>query len=209
MYNIKNNNYYENEKSSTVYTPTEVSQYIYDILSPEIPNNTIIFDPCVGQGSLLIPWRDNHYTVFGDDVVYQGFPLRSLHDYLTSKKEDYNFTPGLVLINPPFNKSAELRKSSLQMGIKGNPLMPEVFLLKTIQLFGNNVRIVLFTPYGLRLNNDKSSRRLGLFTSGKYPRITSMVSLPKDIYSQVKFHSEILMFNTTNARAHYFFKEDI
>jgi type I restriction-modification system DNA methylase subunit len=55
MYNLQKNNYHQKPKSSTIYTPKEVSEFIFELLKDKIPNNKTIFDPCCGQGSLLTP----------------------------------------------------------------------------------------------------------------------------------------------------------
>jgi len=54
MYNLTTNNYHQKPKSSTIYTPPEVSQFIYELLKGELELGRI-FDPCSGQGSLLSP----------------------------------------------------------------------------------------------------------------------------------------------------------
>jgi type I restriction enzyme M protein len=96
------------------------------------------------------------------------------------------------------------------------PLIPEVFLNKTLELFGKKIPIVLFTPYNMRLNfvtKNSKSKRYKKFINNEYPEISSIISLPTDIYNHdplneiVKFHSEILIFNINNIKPHYFFKE--
>lgn len=203
MYMLKKNNYYEKPKNSTVYTPKEISEKIYEILSPTLNQDAIIFDPCVGAGSLLIPWRNNGYNTIGHDIFDQGFEDTKIQNYITSSREDYDFTPDLVVINPPFNSDEQMRKASKEMGMGSRPLMPELFLEKTIQLFGKNIPIVLFTPYGLRLNSTRTGKRMLKFADDVFPDITSIISLPRDAYQNVVFHSEILIFNTENIKAHY------
>jgi type I restriction-modification system DNA methylase subunit len=56
MYRLDLNNYYLNKKDSTIYTPKEVSQFLFNLLSPLLPNhNSLIIDPCCGGYSLLAP----------------------------------------------------------------------------------------------------------------------------------------------------------
>jgi len=79
-------------------------------------------------------------------------------------------------------------------------------LSKTVELFGRDIPIVLFTPYGMRFNLTLESRRLERFDNGEYPEITSIITLPKNVYNfdsknieqsdskkGVIFHSEILL----------------
>lgn len=208
MYNLRKNNFYKNEKNSTIFTPAGVSDFLRKILSQNIPSGGTVFDPCVGAGSLLLPWTNDYLTI-GFDIENRGFPNTVIQDYLSLKKEQIDFTPDLVLINPPFNINEGLKNSARTMGFSGRPLIPELFLAKTIELFGKDTKIVLFSPYGLRLNVDKNSKRLNNFLDHTYPEISSIISLPKDIYknSGVVFHSEILLFNISGVSPHYFYDE--
>ncbi|OHE41458.1 MAG: hypothetical protein A2Y16_05310 [Tenericutes bacterium GWF2_57_13] len=205
MYSLDRNNYILNEKDSTVYTPSEVSEFMFNVLKDDVPQGGIVFDPCVGAGSLLLPWEKQYKTI-GFDIVYQGYRKTEIHDYLSLTREDIHFVPNLVLINPPFNSNETLRAASKKMGYGAKPLIPELFLRKTIELFGKTVKLALFTPYGLRLNMDRTSKRLSYFLDGIFPEISGMISLPKDTYQDVYFHSEILFFNTEHAKPHYFMK---
>jgi type I restriction enzyme M protein len=49
------------------------------------------------------------------------------------------------------------------------------------------------------------SKRWRAFCDGHYPQISSIVALPKDIYDNVLFHSEILIFNIDGLKPHYFY----
>ena len=207
MYNVKRNNFLIREDRPTVvYTPAKVSEFLFDILNKEVCKESTIFDPCVGGGSLIAPWKNVGYSCRFFDITEQGFTGTEIFDYLLLTREDMDFTPDLVLINPPFNTTEELRRTTRGMGFGGRPLIPEVFLQKTLEIFGRNIKIALFTPYGFRLNVDQNSKRLCKSLDGIYPEISSIVSLPKDIYEKenVKFHSEILLFNTKKTKPHYF-----
>jgi len=204
MYNLKRNDYYNNEKDYVVYTPDEISEFIFNIMNQEIAPNSLVFDPCVGGGSLVKPWQNAGYDTKCYDILNQGFEGTEVQDYLKLRREDIDFTPGIILINPPFNSDEEMRKVTSEMGFGTRPFMPEVFLSKTLELFGREVPIVLFTPYGFRLNVVHNSKRIVKFLERVYPEITSIISLPKDVYSQVNFHSEIVVFNSKMAKPHYF-----
>jgi hypothetical protein len=54
MYQITKNNYHLNPKKSTIYTPEELSDYLFNLLKGKI-NGRIILDPCSGMNSLLEP----------------------------------------------------------------------------------------------------------------------------------------------------------
>jgi type I restriction-modification system DNA methylase subunit len=55
MYNLTKNNYHLKPKNSTIYTPPEVSQFIFELLKDKILKDKLILDPCSGRGSLLAP----------------------------------------------------------------------------------------------------------------------------------------------------------
>ena len=200
MYNLQHNNYHQKPKSSTIYTPPEVSQFIYELLKGELELGRI-FDPCSGQGSLLSPWKKAGYEIWGNDndnQLKKGITNSNL-DFLTSEKRDWvgllaNRKPALILCNPPFNGY-------------GQQLASEVWLDKIIELFGKDIPIVLFAPMGFRLNSKKQGKRWSKFTQGNYPPITSIISLPRNIFPAVEFHSEILIFNLPNLQPHYFYHE--
>lgn len=206
MYNVARNNFYTTEKNATVYTPLGVCRFLFDILSPCVPaHKGTILDPCVGRGALLYPFQTAGYNTQGIDIVDQGFPNTIVHNFITMQRSDFpKKNPALVIANPPFNIDAKT-KHTIAAFAGNRPLLPEVWLHKIIDLFGHNVPIVLFAPYGLRLNQTMTSRRWQKFVSGAYPEIASIISLPKDIYQDVLFHSEVLIFNVAGLKPHYFY----
>ncbi len=56
---------------------------------------------------------------------------------------------------------------------------------------------------GFRLNQRKISKRWK-WLRDNCPPITSIISLPLDIFDNVQFHSEILIFNVPKLKPHYF-----
>ncbi|URM53027.1 N-6 DNA methylase [Mycoplasma sp. SG1] len=202
MYRVDRNNFFEKNKNATVYTPDFVSNFIYEILKNSIDKNKVIFDPCVGKGSLLNPWIKNNYKSYGVDIINTDFKNVLIKNYLDVEKNDLPKNIGLVIMNPPFNLDHEI-KSTISKKYGRKPLLPEVWLMKTLELFDKNIPIVLFTPYGLRLNLTMTSKRWIKFIN-EYPQISSIVSLPKNVFEGVLFHSEILIFNIKNIKPHYF-----
>lgn len=206
MYNVKYNNYRKNEKDAMVYTPESVSKFLFNILPTESIEGYVL-DPCVGKGSLLRPFETAGFTVVGIDIVDQGFSPTLEQNYLAVQKGEL-MTPGLVIMNPPFNIDATT-KSYIKAHYGGRPLLPELWLRKTVQLFGKEVPIVLFTPYGFRLNLTVNSKRWQRLVYGTYPDISSIVSLPKNVFDNILFHSEVLIFNMPGMKGHYFYGEKI
>ncbi|WP_339033487.1 N-6 DNA methylase [Spiroplasma endosymbiont of Cantharis rufa] len=213
MYRIDRNNYYDESKNSTVYTPTILSDFLFKILNKEIDKKSYIFDPCVGKGSLLKPWKKNGWKIVGMDIEKQGFLNTKVKNYLeiNFNKDLKNIKPSLVIMNPPFNvdnETIDYIKANKYGNGSARPFLPEVWLDKTIELFGKDIPIVMFTPYGFRLNLKSAnggSKRYKKFKDGKIPKITSIISLPVDVYKEVKFHSEIIIFNVEGINPHYMF----
>jgi len=191
---VKKNDYRKNPKCSTVYTPVGVAQFLFDLFSPVIIKPLVVFDPAIGSGRLTEPWYVSGAKIYGCDTKNQG---ALCHEFDECRFEDYSpdFTPNLVVANPPFN------------GAEGRHLYPEVFLRRIFDLFGPTVPTVLVTPMGLRLNQKKtSSRWKWLRDCGA--RITSIVSLPTNAFPGVDFHVEILIFNLDGILPHYWLPEE-
>lgn len=206
MYRVDRNNFYKNEKKATIYTPDYVSEFLYDLLYPHVLiEDGFIIDPCVGKGSLLHPWKKNGYNVIGIDIEDQGFPQTMVKNYLAVKKEDVPEKISLVIMNPPFNID-EKTKIYIKEHYGGRPLLPEVWFSKALELFGFTIPIVMFTPYGFRLNQTENSKRWKKFIDKEYPEIDAIVSLPKNVFENILFHSEILIFNLPKLKGHYFVK---
>lgn len=206
MYRVDRNNFYRHEKKATIFTPHFVSDFLYALLHSHIRKSRgLIIDPCVGSGSLLKPWKKHGYKVMGIDIEYQGFPGTKVKNYLEIQKGEIKETPALIIMNPPFNIDRKT-KAYIKEHYGGRPLLPEVWFAKAVELFGFTVPIVMFTPYGFRLNQTEDSKRWMKFATGEYPPIRSIVSLPKDLFDGILFHSEILIFNVPLEHGHYFVK---
>jgi len=75
----------------------------------------------------------------------------------------------------------------------------------------------------MRFNLTLESKRFLKFDSGEYPKINSIITLPKNIYNLdgnnilkknnegkgIIFHSEILLFNVKGLKAHYFLPREL
>lgn len=207
MYRVDRNNFYKIEKKATVQTPDYVSRFLFHIVSPLISKDKgQILDSCVGEGSLLRPWREHGYKVVGVDIEDQGFKGTIVRNFLEMGPGEIRGKVSLVEMNPPFNLDQKT-KEYIKKHYGGRPLLPEVWLQKAIELFGRDMPIVLFTPYGFRLNQTDKSKRWMKFISGEYPEITGIVSLPKNVFKNVLFHSEVLFFNLPLKRCHYFVED--
>ena len=206
MYRVDRNNFFDNQKNSTIHTPMNVSNYLFYLLHDKIDKDKVVLDPCVGKGNLIYPFVKEGYKTLGIDIEDQGFDNTVVKSFLSIKNYEID-TPSLVLANPPFNISKET-KYEVKNYFTRRPLLPEVWLHKCVDLWGTDVPIVLFSPYGLRLNLTERSKRWHMFKAGAYPKISCIISLPKNVFDNVLFHSEILIFNVKGLDAHYFLGEE-
>ncbi len=199
---VTRNDYHARPKRSDVHTPLGVARFLFDILYNSMSYNVVrhpqfesVFDPAIGTGRLTDPWYEAGCRVIGCDIVIASGLMA--HEIYLGRFETLDFAsekPDLVLCNPPFN------------GCEGKRLYPEVFLDRAFDLFGVHQPVVLFAPMGMRLNQRrKSTRWRRLRDCGA--ELTSIVSLPLDIFPGVEFHAEILMFNVRGVRPHYFLPE--
>jgi hypothetical protein len=190
------NSYWKNPKNSTVYTPPEVSDFLYRIIS-SVLSPRIILDPAIGRGALTAPWRvKSNADIIGIDIDPASKDYAD--QFLCTKFEDVSVwnlpRPELILCNSPFN------------GARRRTLYPEVFLRKIVDLFGTDIPIVLFAPMGFRLNQLITSKRWQWLRDTQMD-ISSIISLPINIFPGVKFHTEILLFNIPGLKPHYFLDE--
>jgi len=177
-----------------------VARFLFDTLHRVIQpvgvraRRVTILDPAIGTGQLTDPWFDAGFEITGVDIIDQQAACQSYYQHPYELLVDVLPKPGLVLCNSPFN------------GAPKKQLFPEVFLRHTFDLFGVQQPIVLFAPMGCRLNQRrKSVRWRWLRDCGA--QLTSIVSLPLDIFPGVEFHAEILIFNVKGINAHYFLPE--
>ena len=213
------NKYYLNQKNSSIYTPKRICDFLALILMDYIEDYSSwygnkIIDPAVGTGNLLRPFREitylyNGITTIGYDIKdcserkYTDIFIKK--DFLTKIKDnpDVNINESLlfVICNPPFNNDTESKYNK--------KLLPELFARKVFELYGYGTPLILFAPMGMRLNQRIKSKRYRWLRDCK-AQISSIISLPLDIFPNVEFHNEILIFNMPNGylKPHYFLPEE-
>jgi len=193
MYNLQRNNYHLKPKNSTIYTPPEVSEFIFNLLKDKFLPKSLILDPCSGMGALLQPWKEAEYLTWGiDNDLNSSADAKTDFFSCQPNESEWNLEVSLVLCNPPFN------------GMRPK-LAPEAWLDKILELFGKDIPIVLFAPVGLRICHSLQGKRYQKFISGKYPAISSIITLPRTVFPNIEFHTEILIFNLPGLQPHYFF----
>jgi hypothetical protein len=165
-------------KPNIIETPPGVARFLFDLIGAAYPIRTIL-DPCSGRGALTRPWTK-----------------RRIISYEIAEGRDFFAGPDridcdLVLCNPPFNSGEDYARV----------LLPERFLARIVEVVPAGTPIALFAPMGLRLNCVKGARRYR-WLRDEGPGITSIVSLPRDIFPGCEFHSEILLFNMPSLSPH-------
>jgi len=166
------------KKRSDTPTNLKVCEFIHNIVSAKYSPNKIL-DPCAGDGRLTF--------MFNTDTI--NYEIKEGTDFL---KETNKIDCDFVICNPPFN-----------LGGTGRKLSVEVFMDKILELVDKDTPIILITPMGFRLNQRINSKRWRKMRDD-YPPITSIISLPIDIFEDTLFHCEILCFNCFELLPHYF-----
>lgn len=232
-HSTKKNRYFdvENTKNHTIFTAPAVCKWLAEILKEEIPEGGVLFDPAIGSGNLLDPF--DNVIKMGADIEDFGATVNSFleGDFLDWEIGDYS-APDLTLINPPYNHTEASRKKWGR-----STLLPELFATHCFKLFGNDMKMILFTPMGLRLNTrcytPKNGERYRNIRDN-WGEITSIVSLPLDCFPNPDFdpesdiarrnpgkgimksnikrketQQEILFFNMPNLKPHYCLPESV
>ena len=64
MYNVGRNNFYDNQKNATIYTPAPVATFLNDLLRHNISVDKVVLDPCLGAWCVVMAiqekWLQNH-----------------------------------------------------------------------------------------------------------------------------------------------------
>ena len=166
------------KKRSDTPTDLRICDFLHKIITEKY-NPHKILDPCAGDKRLT--------SLFNCKVI--NYEIKEGTDFL---KETSKIDCDFCIMNPPFN-----------VGGKGRKLAVEVFMDKVLELVDNNIPILLITPMGFRLNQRINSTRWKKIRD-EYPPISTIISLPLDIFEDTLFHSEIIGFNTDKLKPHYF-----
>jgi hypothetical protein len=91
--------------------------------------------------------------------------------------------------------------------VNGRRNLVPLFLQRIFEVVPSKTPIVLFTPMTFRLGLSSKAARL-LWLRDECPPITSIVSLPRDVFPGVEYHCEILIFNMRRLSSHYFLPDE-
>ena len=199
------NDYLSNPKDNTIETPPGLCQFVYELIADSgLPTEITVLDPAMGKGNLLSPFSSRLYRKVGFDVVddpdrIEVDEFHVLDFVLEAKPRD---DIGLVVCNPPFNRSPEGRLKY------GKVLLPEVFAKQVFDLYGHHTPMVLFTPMGFLCNQRiGSARRLSFQDEYADCEITGIASPPLDVFPGVEFHNLILFWNLPGVPVHSWIPE--
>jgi len=172
-----------NIRPANTATPPGVCRFLHDLIAPKYGVKTIL-DPCAGRGNLTRPWK-------GCKVIA----------YEATKGRDFFSSPDrieadLVLCNPPWSGGGKSAKSPIAM-----------FLERILKVVPKGTPIALIAHWSFRMDQDRGSTRWR-WLRDECPAITGIITLPHDIWSDAKVHSEILLFNLPKLRSHYFLPDE-
>ncbi|ELA7321107.1 hypothetical protein Q9X98_002698 [Vibrio parahaemolyticus] len=176
-------------KNSTIYTPKEVTDFLAKEIYSKL-NVSKVFDPAIGTGNLVKSFKENGAYVVGNDV--DSVP-NCADEFYNEDFEHFNQPidgVDLVVMNPPFN------------GHPKRKLYPEIFIDKVFELFGSAMPLIAIVPTGWRTNQAVGSKRWRKIRDTQ--KISSIVTLPLDVFEGIKFHTEIVIFNVDGLKPHYF-----
>lgn len=203
-YSTSRNKYHDNIKNSSIYTSDRVVLFLESIISPFMNRYFRVLDTSVGTGNLLTPFKKNRKETFGYDI--DNNPERKFCDNFILKNflSEEKAIPGidLVIQNPPFNTDKR-NKDWLKENKLGKALLPEVFTDKVFSLYPG-VSLISIQPMGFRLNQRIKSNRWKKYQKSTN-KISSIISLPLDIFDEVEFHVEIVCWNMSYLKPHYWY----
>ncbi|MVC39989.1 hypothetical protein D6V26_20580 [Vibrio cholerae] len=181
-------------KNSTVYTPLAICEFLEKNVYSKIPNLTTVFDPAVGTGNLVKGLKEKGVYVIANDITNDcDFADESFNEDFEHFKHQLE-NVDLVVMNPPFN------------GHESKKLYPEIFIDKVFEICGSKTPLVAIIPCGWRINQRMNSKRWKKVRDTQ--KISSIITLPLDIFEGVQFHTEILIFNVDGLDAHMFLDDE-
>lgn len=188
---IMNSKENKGKKEFRVYTPDTISKKVYEIIKQSGIKTDVVLEPSVGEGFMVKPFKENDKSkIIGCDIDEKGKNYCDEFYHGDFEFLDKKFDVDLVISNPPFN------------GHPKRKLYPEVFIRKIIDVVEKGTPIVMIVPHGFRLNQRFKSDRWRFIEENM--EITSIMSLPVDVFPNVLFHTEVIFFNVPNIKPHYF-----
>ena len=101
-----------------------------------------VLEPAVGGGSIAAVLVDHDHKVQSMDIVDRGYAGTEVRDFLTTTKDDLNFSPDIIT-NPPYALAKEFVEHALDISMDG----VKVAMFLKIQFLESKKRYELFKKY--------------------------------------------------------------
>lgn len=101
-----------------------------------------VLEPAVGGGSIAAVLVDYDHKVQSMDIVDRGYAGTEVRDFLTTTKDDLNFSPDIIT-NPPYALAKEFVEHALDISMDG----VKVAMFLKIQFLESKKRYELFKKY--------------------------------------------------------------
>jgi hypothetical protein len=101
-----------------------------------------ILEPAVGGGSIAAVLVSHDHKVQSMDIVDRGYTGTEVRDFLTTAKEDLNFSPDIIT-NPPYAMAKEFVEHALDISMDS----VKVAMFLKIQFLESKKRYELFKKY--------------------------------------------------------------
>jgi len=101
-----------------------------------------ILEPAVGGGSIAAVLVDHDHKVQSMDIVDRGYAGTEVRDFLTTTKENLNFSPDIIT-NPPYALAKEFVEHALDISMDS----VKVAMFLKIQFLESKKRYELFKKY--------------------------------------------------------------
>lgn len=116
-------------------------QAVEELLKREQFNHYIL-EPAVGGGSIAAVLVDHNHKVQSMDIVDRGYVGTEVRDFLTTTKDDLNFSPDIIT-NPPYALAKEFVEHALDISMDS----VKVAMFLKIQFLESKKRYKLFKKY--------------------------------------------------------------
>ena len=104
--------------------------------------NHYVLEPAVGGGSIADVLVEHGHKVQSMDIVDRGYMGTEVRDFLTSTKDDLNFSPDIIT-NPPYAMAKEFVEHALDISMDS----VKVAMFLKIQFLESKKRYELFKKY--------------------------------------------------------------
>lgn len=120
----------QRRESDTYSTPHSMVWQLIEYYQGFNYANSIVYDPCCGNGNVLKALEDYNIASYGTDII-QG------DDFLKKEREDEN--PDLIITNPPFSWWAEFITKAKEIVNQGFAFLGKIDFLTGIKRYESEI----------------------------------------------------------------------